>query len=119
MFAATFIPPRYFVSYIIQFQFHRALCQEAEIFDPNKRRLKPLHQCDIYNHTRAGNLLGRMLQMGSSRPWPDAMEVLTGQREMDASGLLDYFKPLSDWLKRENIRTNEPLDWLKGKCGTR
>nr|CAD7196975.1 unnamed protein product [Timema douglasi] len=110
---------RYFVSYIIQFQFHRALCQEAEIFDPNKRRLKPLHQCDIYNHTRAGNLLGRMLQMGSSRPWPDAMEVLTGQREMDASGLLDYFKPLSDWLKRENIRTNEPLDWLKSKCGTR
>ncbi|CAG2061439.1 unnamed protein product [Timema podura] len=55
-----------------------------------------------------------MLQMGSSRPWPDAMEVLTGQREMDASGLLDYFKPLSDWLQRENSRTNEPLDWLKG-----
>nr|CAD7586831.1 unnamed protein product [Timema genevievae] len=110
---------RYFVSYIIQFQFHRALCQEAEIFDPNKRRLKPLHQCDIYKHTRAGNLFGRMLQMGSSRPWPDAMEVLTGQREMDASGLLDYFKPLSDWLQRENSRTNEPLDWLKGECGIR
>nr|CAD7440374.1 unnamed protein product [Timema bartmani] len=96
---------RYFVSYIIQFQFHRALCQEAEIFDPNKRKIETFASV-------------RMLQMGSSRPWPDAMEVLTGQREMDASGLLDYFKPLSEWLQRENSRTNEPLDWLKGECGT-
>nr|CAD7261311.1 unnamed protein product [Timema shepardi] len=52
-----------------------------------------------------------MLQMGSSRPWPDAMEVVTGQREMDASGLLDYFSPLYKWLQDENNRTEEYIGW--------
>ena len=53
----------------------------------------------------------KMLQMGSSKPWPDAMEVLTGQREMDASGLLDYFKPLSEWLEKENQKSGEYIGW--------
>ena len=52
-----------------------------------------------------------MLQMGSSRPWQDAMEKITGQRKMDASGLLEYFKPLLDWLKAENERSGEMIGW--------
>jgi cytosine/uracil/thiamine/allantoin permease len=48
---------RYFVSFIIQFQFHRALCEKAGQFDP-KDPEKPLHECDIYRSTEAGNLLG-------------------------------------------------------------
>ena len=52
-----------------------------------------------------------MLQLGSSKPWPDAMEVLTGQREMDASGLLDYFRPLADWLEKENKQSGEHIGW--------
>nr|CAD7567616.1 unnamed protein product [Timema californicum] len=102
---------RYFVSYVIQFQFHRSLCEKAGQFDPEDPESKPLHECDIYQSTEAGNLLGRMLQMGSSRPWPDAMEVVTGQREMDASGLLDYFSPLYKWLQDENNRTEEYIGW--------
>ncbi|XP_066993872.2 angiotensin-converting enzyme isoform X3 [Anabrus simplex] len=101
---------RYFVSYVIQFQFHRALCEKAGQFDPNDPS-KPLHECDIYQSTEAGNLLGRMLQMGSSKPWPDAMEVITGQRRMDAGGLLDYFRPLQKWLEEENARTGEYIGW--------
>lgn len=49
--------------------------------------------------------------MGSTKPWPDAMEVLTGQRQMDASGLLEYFEPLYEWLKKENERTGEYIGW--------
>ncbi|PSN41387.1 Angiotensin-converting enzyme [Blattella germanica] len=101
---------RYFVSFVIQFQFHRTLCEKAGEYVPNDPS-KPLHECDIYQSTEAGNLLGKMLQMGSSKPWPDAMEVLTGQREMDASGLLDYFKPLSEWLEKENKKTGEYIGW--------
>ncbi|XP_021941995.1 angiotensin-converting enzyme-like [Zootermopsis nevadensis] len=101
---------RYFVSYVIQFQFHRALCEKAGQFDPKDPKL-PLHECDIYRSTEAGNLLGKMLQLGSSKPWPDAMEVLTGQREMDASGLLDYFRPLADWLEKDNKQTGEYIGW--------
>lgn len=48
---------RYFVSTIIQFQFHRSLCVEAEEFNPYKQKSKPLHQCDITNSSRAGNRL--------------------------------------------------------------
>jgi len=101
---------RYFVSFVIQFQFHRALCEKAGQFDPNDPK-KPLHECDIYRSTAAGNLLGKMLQLGSSKPWPDAMELLTGQREMDASGLLDYFRPLADWLEKENKESGEHIGW--------
>ncbi|XP_052750785.1 angiotensin-converting enzyme-like isoform X2 [Galleria mellonella] len=101
---------RYYVSYIVQFQFHRALCQLAGEYSPGDSD-KILSACDIYRSQEAGEALGKMLQMGSSKPWPDAMEALTGQRNMDASGLLEYFEPLHEWLKRENERTGEYIGW--------
>ena len=42
---------RYFVSFVIQFQFHKALCEAAN-------QTGPLHECDIYNSKEAGALLG-------------------------------------------------------------
>ncbi|XP_060524436.1 angiotensin-converting enzyme-like [Cylas formicarius] len=107
---------RYFISFVIQFQFHRALCEKAGEYEPNNAE-KPLHECDIYENTNAGNVLKQMLAMGSSRPWPDAMEVITGQRKMDASGILDYFKPLQDWLATENAKNNVTTGWESSKMG--
>ena len=40
--------------------------------------------------------------MGASRPWQDAMEAMTGQRELDASAVADYFAPLKAWLDEQN-----------------
>ena len=60
----------------------------------------------------------KMLSMGSSKPWPDAMEVITGQREMDATALRDYFQPLEDWLKRENQENQETIGWTTGQWPT-
>lgn len=54
-----------------------------------------------------------MLSLGSSKPWPDAMEVLTGQRKMDAGPLIEYFKPLSDFLYKYNKENNIPTGWEK------
>ncbi|RZC41415.1 angiotensin-converting enzyme-like, partial [Asbolus verrucosus] len=108
---------RYFVSFVIQFQFHRAVCEKAGQYVPNDPS-KPLYECDIYQNTEAGNALKKMLQLGSSRPWPDAIEVLTGQRTMDASGLLEYFKPLQTWLEAENKKNGVFIGWetsTKGK----
>nr|ATU82846.1 secreted Angiotensin-converting enzyme-like protein [Pristhesancus plagipennis] len=102
---------RYFVSFIIQFQFHRALCEKAGEFDPNNPTLKPLHQCDIYKSKEAGSVLGKMLKMGSSKPWQDAMEVMTGQRDMDASALVQYFSPLYEWLKEQNKKNKAIVGW--------
>lgn len=86
---------RYFLALIQQFQFHRALCKIAD-------NSGPLHRCSIYNNRAAGKRLQTMLVMGSSRPWPDAMEALTGQRVLDADAVLDYFKPLKEWLDAQN-----------------
>lgn len=86
---------RYFLAHILQFQFHRALCEIAGFEGP-------LHRCSIYGNEEAGRRLRTMLEMGRSRPWPDALEVVTGTREMDAGPILDYFAPLKDWLDRQN-----------------
>jgi peptidyl-dipeptidase A len=86
---------RYFLAHILQFQFHRGLCAAAGYEGP-------LHRCSIYGNAAAGEKLETMLAMGSSRPWPEALEVVTGQREMDATAILDYFAPLKEWLDAEN-----------------
>ncbi|KAH1028894.1 angiotensin-converting enzyme [Dendroctonus ponderosae] len=105
---------RYFISFVIQYQFHRALCEKAGQYDPNNAE-KPLHQCDIYQSTTAGNVLKQMLAMGSSRPWPEALEVITGQRTMDGTGILDFFKPLHKWLETENQKNNATIGWEPSK----
>ncbi|MFL5433973.1 MAG: M2 family metallopeptidase [Myxococcales bacterium] len=86
---------RYFLALIYQFQFHRALCQAAG-------HTGPLHTCSIYGSKEAGRKLRAMLAMGASKPWPEAMLVLTGQREADATAVLDYFAPLGKWLAEQN-----------------
>ena len=86
---------RYFLAHIQQFQFHRALCQAAG-------QTGPLNRCSIYDSKEAGAKLAAMLSMGVSKPWPDAMEALTGTRPMDATAILDYFAPLQKWLDEQN-----------------
>ncbi len=86
---------RYFFAGILQFQFHRALCEEAGYEGP-------LHLCSIYDNAAAGERLKKTLEMGMSRPWPDALEALTGERSMDATAILDYFAPLAAWLDEQN-----------------
>jgi peptidyl-dipeptidase A len=93
---------RYFLSAILQFQFHRALSQASGCTGP-------LHRCSIYGSKEAGKKLDAMLQMGLSRPWPDALEAISGQREMDATAIRDYFEPLQKWLDEQN--KGKPMGW--------
>jgi peptidyl-dipeptidase A len=93
---------RYFLATILQFQFHRALTRDAGCAGP-------LSRCSIYDNKKAGARLEAMLEMGQSRPWPDALNALTGSKEMDASALLDYFAPLQKWLD-EQIK-DAPRGW--------
>jgi len=86
---------RYFLATILQFQFHRALCKEAGYTGP-------LNRCSIYGNKAAGAKFAKMLEMGESRPWADDLEELTGQRQMDATAMLDYFAPLKKWLDEQN-----------------
>ena len=86
---------RYFLAAILQFQFHRALCKTAG-------HTGPLHECSIYGNKAAGERLAKTLALGSSKPWPDALEALTGERQMDANAILEYFAPLQKWLTEQN-----------------
>ncbi|AGY58470.1 M2 family metallopeptidase [Gloeobacter kilaueensis] len=86
---------RYFLARILQFQFHRALCREAGYTGP-------LHRCSIYANRAAGTKLAAMLAAGQSQPWPDTLYAMTGERQMDASAMLDYFAPLKSWLDAQN-----------------
>ncbi|EGV96772.1 Angiotensin-converting enzyme [Cricetulus griseus] len=95
---------RYFISFIIQFQFHEALCRAAG-------HTGPLHKCDIYQSKEAGKLLADTMKMGYSKPWPEAMRLITGQSNMSASAMMSYFKPLTEWLTTENRRHGETLGW--------
>jgi len=101
---------RYFVSHVIQFQFYRSLCIEAGQYDPEDPS-SVLHNCDFYRSKAAGAKLASLLSMGSSKPWPEAMEKITGQQRMDASALREYFKPLEDWLKAKNKEMGETPGW--------
>lgn len=98
---------RYFVSFIVQFQFYRSMC-EASGYNTTAQ---PLHQCDFYNSTAAGTKLADMLKLGSSVQWTQAMKTLTGQTQMDASAIFQYFKPLYDWLKIRNAQEGDCFGW--------
>ena len=86
---------RYFLARILQFQFYKAACDAAGWKGP-------LHRCSFYGNKEVGAKLNAMLEMGASKPWPDALEAFTGTREMDGSAMISYFAPLMDWLKEEN-----------------
>lgn len=103
---------RYFVSFVVQFQFHKAMCLKAGEYDPSSPAL-PLHRCDVDRSKEAGDALASMLKLGASRPWLDALEALTGTRKMDSSVLREYFRPLEVWLKADNELHGEYIGWEK------
>jgi len=86
---------RYFLARVLQFQFYRALCREAGVTGP-------LYRCSFYGNKKAGDKLGAMLALGASKPWPEALFAMTGERKMDAGALMEYFQPLKVWLDQQN-----------------
>ena len=86
---------RYFLAHILQFQFHKAACDQAGFEGP-------LHRCSVYGNTGVGENFNAMMEMGASKPWPDALEAFTGTRDMDGSAILEYFAPVMTYLQEEN-----------------
>ena len=86
---------RYFLAHIYQFQFHRAACKQAGWTGP-------LHRCSIYGEKAVGEKFNKMMEMGQSQPWPEALAAFTGETRTDASAVADYFKPLNVWLTKQN-----------------
>ncbi|OCQ23563.1 peptidyl-dipeptidase [Pseudoalteromonas luteoviolacea] len=93
---------RYFLAHILQFEFHKSLCEIAG-------SKEAIHRCSVYNSKEAGERLNTMLEMGSSRPWQEALETVTGSKQMDATAILDYFAPLQAYLDEQN--KNRQCGW--------
>jgi peptidyl-dipeptidase A len=93
---------RYFLARILQFQFYKAACDAAGWKGP-------LHRCSFYGNKEVGKRLNAMLEMGASKPWPDALQAFTGSREMSGKAMIEYFKPLIEWLKEQN--KGQPRGW--------
>ncbi|WP_454797388.1 M2 family metallopeptidase [Novosphingobium lindaniclasticum] len=86
---------RYFLARILQFQFYQAACKQAGWKGP-------LHRCSFYGDKKVGENLNKMLEMGMSKPWPEALKAFTGTPQMSAKPMLDYFAPLKKWLDEQN-----------------
>ena len=93
---------RYFLARVLQFQFYEAACEQAGWEGP-------LHRCSFYGNEEVGKNLNAMLEMGASKPWPDALEAFTGTREMSGKALVEYFAPLKAWLDEQN--EGKPTGW--------
>ncbi|MEQ8309359.1 MAG: M2 family metallopeptidase [Sphingopyxis sp.] len=93
---------RYFLARILQFQFYEAACKQAGWKGP-------LHRCSFYGNKAVGAKLNAMLEMGASKPWPDALQAFTGKREMSGKAMADYFAPLKKWLDEQN--KGKPQGW--------
>lgn len=93
---------RYFLARILQFQFYKAACDQAGWTGP-------LHRCSFYGNKEVGAKLNAMLEMGASKPWPDALEAFTGRREISGKAMAEYFAPLKKWLDEQN--KGKPTGW--------
>jgi peptidyl-dipeptidase A len=91
---------RYFLARILQFQFFKAACDQAGWEGP-------LHRCSFYGNEEVGKNLAAMLEMGASKPWPDALEAFTGERQMSGTAMVEYFAPLKAWLDEQNAGQTE------------
>ena len=80
---------------VLQYQLHRAMCKIAG-------HTGPLHECSIYGNAAVGERLGGLLKLGASKPWPQALEAMSGEKKLDATAIVDYYAPLMTWLTKQN-----------------
>ncbi|MCY1169095.1 Angiotensin-converting enzyme [compost metagenome] len=100
--AASVPYARYFLARLYQFQFYQAACKQSGWTGP-------LHRCSFYGNKEVGAKLNAMLEMGQSKPWPEALAVFTGSREISGQAMVDYFAPLKAWLDKQN--EGKPQGW--------
>lgn len=86
---------RYFMAHVLQFQFYKAMCDASGYTGP-------LNECSFYGNAAAGQKLKTMLSRGASQPWQQTLKEMTGSEKLDAAPMVEYFKPLNDWLKTQN-----------------
>jgi peptidyl-dipeptidase A len=83
----------YALSFALLFQLHDHIATKILGQDP--------HDTDYYGNRGVGDFLRTIMSPGATRPWRDVLRETTGQ-ELDAQALIQYFKPLEEWLIQQN-----------------
>jgi len=108
---------RYYISFIIQFQFYEKMCIEAGKYDP-KDPTSELYKCDFFESKEAGEQLKKILQKGQSQPWQKTMaeflDECTEEKcegEMNPQSLINYFQPIITWLENDKNENGWEVGW--------
>lgn len=56
-----------------------------------------------------------MLALGRSRPWPEVLKTFTGSEKLTAQPILEYFAPLTKWLKEQQQKHGYSVGWKEPK----
>uniref|UniRef100_A0AC35U5K0 Angiotensin-converting enzyme n=1 Tax=Rhabditophanes sp. KR3021 TaxID=114890 RepID=A0AC35U5K0_9BILA len=84
---------RHHISYVMQFQILRAFC-------PNVPAAKLYNGCVLEKDIMSK--IEIIMKEGASIDYLTALEMITGDRKLDSTPMLEYFSPLFEWLKKYN-----------------
>ena len=90
----------YSLAFLIKYQLHMYIAKNILKQDP--------HNCNYYGNKEVGKWLTDILKLGETRDWREVIKEKTGE-DISPRAMLEYFKPVSDYLKKENKGKN--VDW--------
>lgn len=70
----------------------------------------PLHNCDFEGSKVVGDKLKAGLSLGLSKHWKKSLKELTGEDDLSADAILEYFEPLYKFLKSHNEKGTVPTN---------
>lgn len=83
----------YALACLIRYQLHDHITRKILKQDPR--------QCNYYGNKEVGKWLWDLLSLGATRDWRQVIKEKTGE-EISSRALLEYFRPLQDYLAKEN-----------------
>lgn len=83
----------YALSYVLLFQIHDHIAGNILKQDP--------HATNYYGNKQVGDFIGSIMKPGASADWRQMLKDKTGS-ELSAKAMVEYFKPLIEYLKKEN-----------------
>jgi peptidyl-dipeptidase A len=83
----------YALANVLVYQLHDHICRQLLHQEPRS--------CNYYGHREVGDFLRAIMEPGMSRDWREVLRETTG-RELTAEPMLEYYRPLVDYLAERN-----------------
>ncbi len=83
----------YAIATVLKHQIHDHIARKILHSDP--------HHANYYGNKEVGAFLRGILEKGATEDWRGVLRDATGE-ELSTRAMLDYYKPLLEWLRKEN-----------------